>query len=137
MNFFLDIVVQICYNECMGMNIRSKIWLEINGETVFGSGRRALLEEIDRLGSINKAARSVNVSFRKALSYIQSMETRLGKNLVIRQIGGRNGGGANLTADARNLLVKYRELESGVNEMLDSKYKEVFKNNNLQGVHHV
>ncbi len=121
----------------MGMNIRSKIWLEINGETVFGSGRRALLEEIDRLGSINKAARSVNVSFRKALSYIQSMETRLGKNLVIRQIGGRNGGGANLTADARNLLVKYRELESGVNEMLDSKYKEVFKNNNLQGVHHV
>ena len=122
--------MQICYNEYMGLNIRSKIWLEIEGETVFGSGRRALLDEIDRLGSINKAAKAINISFRKALSYIQSMESRLGKVLVLRQAGGRNGGGASLTDDARNLLGKYRELESGINEMLDKKFSEVFENNN-------
>ncbi|UCH80078.1 MAG: LysR family transcriptional regulator [Nitrospiraceae bacterium] len=111
------------------MCIRSKIWLEIESETVFGGGRRALLEEIERLGSINKAARAINVSFRKALSYIQSMEARLGKDLVIRQTGGRNGGGANLTDEARKILAKYRELESGVNEMLDRKFKEIFAEN--------
>jgi len=113
----------------MGMNIRSKIWLEIEGETVFGSGRRALLDEIDRLGSINKAAKAINISFRKALSYIQSLESRLGKVLVLRQAGGKNGGGASLTDDARNLLEKYRRLESGINEMLDKKFAEVFENN--------
>jgi molybdate transport system regulatory protein len=114
----------------MGINIRSKIWLEIQGETVFGSGRRALLDEIDRRGSINKAAKATNISFRKALSYIQSMESRLGAVLVLRQAGGRNGGGASLTDDARNLLEKYRRLESGVNELLDKKFSEVFENNN-------
>ena len=123
--------MQICYNEYMGINIRSKIWLEIEGETVFGSGRRALLDEIDRLGSINKAAKATNISFRKALSYIQSMESRLGTVLVLRQAGGRNGGGASLTEDARNLLGKYRRLESGVNELLDRKFSEVFENNNV------
>jgi len=114
----------------MGLDIRSKIWLEIEGETVFGSGRRALLYEIDRLGSINKAAKAINISYRKALSYIQSMESRLGKVLIIRQAGGRNGGGASLTDNARNLLEKYRKLESGVNDMLDKKFAEVFENNN-------
>ena len=110
------------------MELRSKIWLEIDGETVFGSGRRALLDEIDKLGSINKAAKAINISFRKALSYIQSMELRLGKDLVIRQAGGKNGGGARLTDEARSLLDQYRKLEKGVQETLDRKFIAVFQN---------
>ena len=108
------------------MEIRSKIWLEIDGETVFGSGRRALLEEIEELGSINKAAKTVNISYRKALSYIQSMERRLGVSLVDRKAGGRNGGGAVLTAEAKILLQRYKILEDGINVLLDKKFMEVF-----------
>ena len=59
---FVDIVMQFCYNGTMPIELRSKIWLEIDGETVFGSGRRALLEEIDRRGSINKAAKAIHIS---------------------------------------------------------------------------
>ncbi|UCH44431.1 MAG: LysR family transcriptional regulator [Nitrospiraceae bacterium] len=112
----------------MPIELRSKIWLEIDGETVFGSGRRALLEEIDRRGSINKAAKAIHISFRKALSYIQSMELRLGKKLVIRQAGGINGGGARLTDEAQSLLNQYRQLEKGVQETLDRKFIKVFHN---------
>jgi molybdate transport system regulatory protein len=108
------------------MEIRSKIWLEIDGETVFGSGRRALLEEIEELGSINKAAKTVNISYRKALSYIQSMERRLGVRLVDRKAGGENGGGAVLTAEAKKLLLRYKILEDGINVLLDKKFMEVF-----------
>jgi molybdate transport system regulatory protein len=108
------------------MEIRSKIWLEIDGETVFGSGRRALLDEIEKLGSINKAAKTVNISYRKALSYIQSMERRLGIRLVDRKAGGRNGGGAVLTAEAKKLLLRYKILEDGINVLLDKKFVEVF-----------
>ena len=108
------------------MEIRSKIWLEIDGETVFGSGRRALLDEIEELGSINKAAKKVNISYRKALSYIQSMERRLGVSLVDRKAGGRNGGGALLTAEAKKLLQRYKILEDGINVLLDKKFMEVF-----------
>lgn len=108
------------------MELRSKIWLSVDGEPVFGSGRERLLKAIDRLGSINKAARDINISYRKALSSIQTMEQRLGKTLVERQAGGLHGGGASLTTDAKEFLRKYELLEEGVHEMLDRKFTEVF-----------
>jgi molybdate transport system regulatory protein len=115
------------------MEIRSKIWLAVDGEPVFGSGREALLKSIDKMGSINKAAKDVNLSYRKALSYIQTMEQRLGKKLVERKAGGLHGGGASLTTEARGFLKKYELLEEGINEMLDRKFVEVFGNGKKQG----
>lgn len=115
------------------MEVRSKIWLSVEGEAVFGRGREALLKAIDRLGSINKAAGDINISYRKALSYIQVMEERLGKKLVERQTGGLHGGGASLTDDAREFMRKYEKLENGVNEMLDRKFNEIFGNGDNTG----
>ncbi|RJQ15331.1 MAG: LysR family transcriptional regulator [Nitrospiraceae bacterium] len=108
------------------MNIRSKIWLEIDGDTVFGSGRRALLEGIARHGSINKAASEIHISYRKALSYIRAMEYRLGFVLVNSKTGGEGGGGSSLTRETEGFLMKYKMLEEGINEMLDKKFLEVF-----------
>ena len=116
--------MQICYND--NMQVRSKIWIEINGKPVFGSGREALFKAIDKFGSINKAARDINISYRKALSYIQTMEQRLGTKLVERKTGGVNGGGASLTGDARDFLKKYERLEHGVHEILDRKFLKIF-----------
>jgi molybdate transport system regulatory protein len=110
------------------MEVRSKIWLAVDGEPVFGSGREALFRAIDRLGSINKAAKDINLSYRKALSYIQIMELRLGEKLVERKTGGLHGGGATLTKAARDFMKKYELLEAGINEMLDKKFAEVFGN---------
>jgi molybdate transport system regulatory protein len=112
------------------MEIRSKIWLEIKGEPVFGSGRQALLQSIDRHGSINQAAKDIHISYRKALSYIQNMEKRLGIKMVKRKIGGRHGGGATLTKKAQELIDKYERLEHGINRILDRRYAEVFGKNN-------
>jgi hypothetical protein len=44
-------------NRHNGLDIRSKIWIEVDGEPVFGRGRRFLLEAIDSHGSINRAAK--------------------------------------------------------------------------------
>jgi molybdate transport system regulatory protein len=66
------------------MEVRSRIWPEIDGEPVFGSGRDALLGAVERTGSINKAARELHISYRKALSFIQNMEKRPGIRLVER-----------------------------------------------------
>ena len=112
------------------MEVRSKIWLALDGEPVFGSGRDALFKAIDRLGSINKAAKDINLSYRKALSYIQIMEQRLGKKLVERKTGGHHGGGANLTKEAKEFMKKYEQLEEGINEMLDKKFQDVFGKGN-------
>ena len=40
-----------------GLQVRSKIWLEIDGEPVFGQGREDLLRIIQETGSINAAAK--------------------------------------------------------------------------------
>jgi molybdate transport system regulatory protein len=108
------------------MEVKSKIWVEIDGEPVFGRGRRFLLEAIDRYGSINQAAREINISYRKAWGYINAMEERLGIGLVERHAGGRNGGGASLTREAREFLARYSRLEDGIREFVDEKFNGIF-----------
>jgi molybdate transport system regulatory protein len=111
------------------MEIKSKLWIEIDKEPVFGRGRRFLLEAIERDGSINQAAKEINISYRRAWSYIKAMEERLGMKLVERQAGGRNGGGATLTEEAREFLVKYREMEEGIREIVDERFNRIFSGN--------
>jgi molybdate transport system regulatory protein len=110
-----------------GMDIRSKLWIEVDGEPVFGRGRRFLLEAIDTHGSINRAAKEVDISFRKAWGHIKAMEERLGVKLVERQTGGKNGGGAVLTTEARKFLKKYEALEKGIQEIVDKRFRKVFR----------
>jgi len=110
-----------------GLDIRSKIWIEAGGEPVFGRGRRFLLEAINSHGSINRAAQEVDVSYRKAWGHIKAMEERLGVKLVDRQTGGKNGGGAVLTTDARKFLKKYEALEKGIQELVDKRFRKVFR----------
>ena len=109
-----------------GMEIKSKLWIEIDGKPVFGRGRRFLLEAIDKYGSINQAATEVNISYRKAWSHIKSMEERLEIKFVDRHAGGRNGGGATLTDEAREFLRKYEMMEEGIGESIDERFRGIF-----------
>ena len=122
-SFLLSDVMQKSHN---AMKIRSKIWVEIGGEPVFGRGRRFLLEAIDRHGSINQAARMVNISYKKAWSHIKTMEARLGIKLVECRTGGKSGGGASLTEEARDFLLRYESLEKGINEFVDERFEKTF-----------
>jgi molybdate transport repressor ModE-like protein len=47
--------------------------------------------------------------------------------LVDRQTGGRNGGGATLTADARKFLIKYEALEKGIQEIVNKRFRSIFR----------
>jgi molybdate transport system regulatory protein len=113
------------------MEIKSKLWIEVDGKPVFGRGRRFLLEAIDKYGSINQAAKEINISYRKAWGYIKAMEERLGFKLIERRTGGRNGGGAILTDHAREFLKKYEALEEGIRELVDNRFRNIFKANGL------
>ena len=113
----------------MDIKIKSKIWIEVGGKPVFGRGRRFLLEAIDRHGSISQAAREINISYRKAWGYIKVMEERLGLKLIDRQMGGRHGGGAALTNDARDFLKKYEAIDEGIREIVDDRFNSIFRAN--------
>ncbi len=109
------------------MKIKSKLWIEVDGKPVFGRGRIILLEGIERHGSISKAAREINISYRKAWGYLDAMEKRLDIPLVHRQVGGKDGGGASLTEEARAFLNKFKKLEEGLKEIIDKRFQEVFE----------
>jgi molybdate transport system regulatory protein len=80
------------------MEIRSKLYIEIAGEPVFGRGRSYLFEAIDTCYSINQTAKGINISYRMTWFCIWVMEGRLNMKFLERQVGG---GGATLTEDAR------------------------------------
>jgi len=128
--FLKNTVMQKCHNVTnpphKNIEIKSKLWIEIDSEPVFGKGRKFLLEAIDKYGSISQAAKEINISYRKAWSYIKAMEERIGMRLVERHAGGKHGGGATLTQDAREFLIKYETLESGIKEIVDMKFKKIF-----------
>jgi molybdate transport system regulatory protein len=54
------------------------------------------------------------------------MEERLGIKLVERHVGGRNGGGAVITDEAREFLKKYRVMEEGLMEIVDERFRKIF-----------
>ena len=109
------------------MEIKSKLWIEVDGEPVFGRGRRFLLQAIDEYGSINQAAKEISISYKRAWSYIKAMEERLGVSFVERKAGGKNGGGATLTNEAKEFLKKYEALENGIKKIVDEKFKRIFE----------
>jgi molybdate transport system regulatory protein len=107
------------------LQVRSKIWLEIGGEPVFGSGREELLRLIQSGNSINAAAKAMTIPYRKPCTYIDAMEKRLGFPLVNRQKGGVGGGESSLTSQAVTLLEKFSMLKRGFNDMVNSKFGEL------------
>jgi molybdate transport system regulatory protein len=105
------------------LQVRSKIWLEMEGEPVFGQGRESLLRLVRQHGSINAASKAMGIPYRKAWTYIDSMEKRLGFSLVNRLKGGSGGGESTLTPEAVLLLEKFDALQQGFQEIVDLKFR--------------
>ncbi len=103
------------------ITVRAKLWLEIDGKPFFGEGRFQLLKGIDKYGSINQAAKAVNIPYRRAWSYLHAMEDRLGIKLIVTQTGGYNGGGTSLSMEAKEFLTKYDEMTSYLEGVLEKK----------------
>ncbi len=108
------------------MKIKTKVWLEKNGQLIFGSGKASILKSIEETGSINKAAQKMKMSYRHAWSYIKEIEKRLNINLIIRIKGGKGGGGAQLTSYAKELLEKYTKIKNEIEKFADKRVKEEF-----------
>ena len=104
------------------LQVRSKVWLEVDGAPVFGQGREQLLRQIQVTGSINAAAKLMGIPYRKAWTYLDAMEKRLGYPLVSRQKGGAGGGNSSLTPQALELLEAFETLQDGVNAFVDCRF---------------
>ena len=109
----------------MVFEIKFKVWIEKDGEVVFSSAREELLKEIDREGSINKAAKKLGISYKKAWLLIKHMEERLGYPILEKKRGGVSGGGSKLTDAGKELLKLYEEIINECSKI--KKYNHYFE----------
>ncbi len=109
------------------MHPRFKVWIEKEGGVVFAEGRKILLEAVDELGSLNAAAKKLGMSYRAAWGKIKATEKRLGVKLLDSSAGGRGGGGAKLTRDAKRILRRYNRYKTRVKACVEREYKAIFR----------
>ena len=77
----------------------------------FGPGKLELLELIAETGSIGKAAQRMEMSYMRAWSLIQIMNTCFKEPVIEAMRGGHERGGAELTATGQRVLKLYRRME--------------------------
>lgn len=86
------------------VTIRSKTWLEINGEFAIGEFGFDLLRAIDESGSLVRGAEAIGWSYRHAWGYIRRAETALGGRLLVPRSGKGADRGSGLSMLARELM---------------------------------
>ncbi|TVM03186.1 MAG: molybdenum-binding protein [Candidatus Brocadia sp. WS118] len=114
------------------MKVKFKIWFEENGGVAFAEGRRILLEAVDRLGSLNAAAKELGMSYRAAWGKIKATEKALGIKLLEVTTGGKGGGGATLTSEAEELILKYQKYTGRMTLLIEKEFKRIFENEKSQ-----
>ena len=82
----------------------------------------ALLEEIDRCGSINQAAKTVGMSYKAAWERIENINNLSPEPLLRRQVGGSGGGGTVLTEAGHAFLKRARTLQREFTSFLNFFY---------------
>ena len=82
------------------------------GEAIaMGPGKAALLEAVERAGSISGAARDMGMSYRQAWLLVDTMNSCFSEPLVESATGGTGGGGARITQLGHEVLRQYRAME--------------------------
>ena len=96
-------------------------------EKCFGPGIAELLERVRELHTLRSAAMSMGMAYSKAWTIVKQSEENLGFRLLQSTTGGKNGGGATLTADAEKILLAYEEYSRELKQYANTLFAEKFK----------
>ena len=92
-------------------------------QIALGPGKVDLLEEIERSGSISKAARELGLSYRRAWILVDTMNKSFKSSLVEGSAGGKKGGGARLTPLGKKMAKTYRTMEQKAESAMKTDWK--------------
>lgn len=90
--------------------------IDFANQSHLGHGRIELLELIDTHGSIAKAAKAMQMSYKRAWYLAESINETFSQPVVVRRHGGPGGGAAELTPLGRDIVRIYREMEATVTQ---------------------
>src|ERR1700684_3926320 len=96
------------------MGTRWTIRLDFEFGRRLGAGKVALLESIDKTGSISAAGRAHQMSYRRAWLLVDELNQLFREPVVSAHHGGAKGGGASLTEQGRRIVALYRDAEGKI-----------------------
>ena len=89
------------------LKLKSSYWIvNENNQIIIGKGRMEILDNIEKTGSINQAAKKMKMSYKAVWSKIKFTE----KHLNARIVDADKKTGTRLTREGKNLLESYRRL---------------------------
>ncbi|MNQ97236.1 Molybdenum-pterin-binding protein MopA [compost metagenome] len=106
------------------LKIKSKIWIETEEGILISEGRIQLLKLIDATGSLNKAAKAMNISYQKAWKLVDASNKASKTPLIETQVGGNKGGGTVLTPYGKLLIESFEAINTACWGFLDAELKK-------------
>ncbi len=107
-----------CRKNSVGLT--GNLWLNRAENKFLGGDRIHLLEKIDELGSITKAAKEVGISYKTAWDTINMINNLAEKPLVDRLTGGKGGGGTSLTTEGKKVVEQFKTIQEEHRKFLDN-----------------
>jgi molybdate transport system regulatory protein len=106
------------------LRLKSRHWIvNEEGDIIIGEGRREILENIEKTGSLNKTAKIMKMSYKGVWSKIKVTEDYL----QVRIVETNRKRGSQLTEEGKALLEKYNSLKHKCLEADDKIFRKVFK----------
>ena len=103
--------------------LKSRQWLvDERDNIIMGEGRKEILENIEKTGSLNQTAKIMKMSYKGVWSKIKATENYLNVKIV-RSDKKR---GSHLTEEGKDLLEKYSLLKKRCLKSDDKIFKSIF-----------
>ena len=101
--------------------------LRLNKESkFFGPGVAQLLCLVEETQSLNVASQTMEMAYSKAWRIIKIAEEALGYPLLVRKVGGMNGGGSIVTDKGKEFVRKFLILQEEAYQIVDVLFKKHF-----------
>ncbi len=105
------------------LKLKSSHWIvNEHDQIIMGEGRMAILENIEKTGSINQAAKMMKMSYKGVWSKIKSTE----KHMNMRIVHTDKKVGTRLSGEGKALLKQYRLLKKKCMKADDNIFAGIF-----------
>jgi len=106
------------------MKLKYRFWFETSKGYVFGPGAYQLLKEIQKTGSLRKAAENLGMSYRHAWGLIKEIEENTGYRIIESSRGGKGGGESHLTEKGEELIREFERYDELFQYIVKHPYKK-------------
>jgi len=106
------------------LELRSAQWIvDEHNNIIIGKGRAEILENIEKTGSINQAAKVMKMSYKAVWSKIKATE----KHLQTEIVHADRKEGSRLSREGKDLLENYKRLKDKCMSADDRIFGDIFK----------